>query len=100
MTVQVTVAGLSPRATLRRRKSDVRKDILLLNQMCARDFLMTDARKGLLSDRYAQELDLFWRMRATVFWGPDARKGRRITRMRATYMTDACNPFKLDLQVV
>jgi len=59
MTAQVTVAGLSPWTTSRRRKSDVRMDILLLNRMCARVFLMTDAHKGLLSDGCAQGLDLF-----------------------------------------
>jgi len=90
MTAQVTVAGLSPRTTSRRRKSDVCKDILLLNCMCARDFLMTDARKGLLSHGCAQGLDLFWRMRATIFWGPDARKGRRIALADARNLDDGC----------
>ena len=35
----------------------------------------------------------FWRMRATILWGAAARKGGSITRMRTTYMTDACNPL-------
>ena len=41
----------------------------------------------------AQGFGLFWRMRATVLWRTDAHKGGRTTRMRATYMTDACNPL-------
>jgi len=32
-------------------------------------------------------------MGVTVLWWTDSRKGGRITRMRATYMTDACNPL-------
>ena len=34
-------------------------------------------------------------MRARDFGGPDARKGRWISRMRARYMPDACNSFNL-----
>jgi len=58
--------------------------------MCSIFFLVTDAHKGLAffdgcAQRFFEE-----RVRAR---GTGVRKNGRITRMRATYMTDACNPI-------
>ena len=58
-------------------------------------FFMTDARKDQQNDGCAQDFDHLWRMCAKILWQMDARKGGRITRMHATYMTDACNPLNL-----
>jgi len=52
----------------------------------------TDACKGLYGHRCAQLERPFRRMHATDFWATDARKVWGKSRMRATYILDACNP--------